>query len=253
MLRRELFWTGVKLRPMVLLLLALPLATMLAVRARSSQGLPPPGDGTCLSKPPTLSVVNPSVVVNEGQVATNRGAYDDSIDPCEGDIVRISASVGTVTYPIQTEQGTWNWSYPAPEVSADQTRTVTIRATDTTGGYSSRSFSLTVRNLTTANDNFAQAQEISGVPGPGVDQWATVTGNSEKATTESGEPLTPTWGTMFPWPFISGGHLSGIDCAVFSSYNSVWYKVTPQKDGWLYLSTEGSTFDTVLGLYEGRP
>ena len=81
-----------------------------------------------------------------------------------------------------------------------------------------------------ANDQWRQAQEIRNLPGPGINRWARVTDNTMKATTEAGEP--------------SRCRKSGI-------FKSVWYKVTPRKDGWLYLTTEGSSFDTVLGVYRG--
>lgn len=87
-----------------------------------------------------------------------------------------------------------------------------------------------------ANDQWRQAQEIRNVPGPGINQWAKVTGNTGKATTEAGEPKPS---------------LPGIDCGNSGIFKSVWYKATPRKNGWLYLTSEGSSFNTVLGVYRG--
>ncbi len=87
-----------------------------------------------------------------------------------------------------------------------------------------------------ANDQWRLAQEIRNVPGPGINRWAKVAGNTQKATTEAGEP-SPS--------------LPGVDCGNLGNFKSVWYKVTPRKGGWLYLTTEGSAFDTVLAVYKG--
>src|SRR3712207_5828762 len=59
------------------------------------------------------------------------------------------------------------------------------------------------------NDQWRQAQEIRNVPGPGINRWAKVTGNTGKATTEAEEP-SPS--------------LPGIDCGNSGIFKSVWYK-----------------------------
>jgi hypothetical protein len=229
MLTRGLAWTGAKLTvaaavATLLLLLWLSLAPV-AEQAEA---------GTREHLPPRVTTDHVSVTVDEGQTATNTGTYKDTRDR-DRDRVAISASVGTVT-KTGRDSGTWSWSLASTDVPADQIRTVTITARDSTGRVSKTTFSLTVRNLSPANDNWGQAQEIQDVPGPGIDKWATVAGNTEKATKETGEP-SPS--------------LSGVDCGISGTSNSVWFEVTPQRGGWLYLTTEGSSFDTVLGVYEG--
>jgi hypothetical protein len=71
------------------------------------------------------------------------------------------------------------------------------------------------------NDNFADATTLSGASGSRSGD--TIAG----ATVEPGEPD----------PFGTGG--------------SVWYEWTPPADGTYKLSTFGSTFDTILAVYEG--
>ncbi|MDQ2700619.1 MAG: carboxypeptidase-like regulatory domain-containing protein, partial [Actinomycetota bacterium] len=74
-----------------------------------------------------------------------------------------------------------------------------------------------------ANDNFADAQTLSGVP-------ASVDGNNSEATTEPGE--TNAW----------GGSAAG---------QTVWYSWTAPADGPVAITTFGSRFDTILGVYTG--
>lgn len=74
-----------------------------------------------------------------------------------------------------------------------------------------------------ANDNFANAQTISGMNGQSV-----MVSNTE-ATTESGEP----------------SH------ALNRGGRSVWYKYTATGNGSLQIATTGSFFDTLLAVYEG--
>jgi hypothetical protein len=74
-----------------------------------------------------------------------------------------------------------------------------------------------------ANDNFANAQLISGSSG-------TVNGSSSFATKEAGEPTNP--------PGTGGGR-------------SVWYNWMATVTGQVSFDTEGSSFDTILAAYTG--
>lgn len=80
------------------------------------------------------------VTVNEGQTATNSGTWSDAD---LSDVVTLSASVGTVT---PNADGTWNWSFDTTDGPEDS-RTVTITATDDDGAESQTSFDLTVANV----------------------------------------------------------------------------------------------------------
>jgi len=73
-----------------------------------------------------------------------------------------------------------------------------------------------------ANDNFANAQVISGNSG-------TVTGSNVGATKEPGEPN-------------HAGNAGGA---------SVWYRWTPSISGSVTIDTIGSNFDTLLAVYTG--
>ena len=73
-----------------------------------------------------------------------------------------------------------------------------------------------------ANDSFATATGLRGTRG-------SVTGGNNGATKEAGEPLV-------------AGNPGGA---------SVWYRFKAPATGTLRLSTEGSAFDTLLGVYRG--
>jgi hypothetical protein len=86
---------------------------------------------------PLLSVDNATVTVDEGQTASNSGAFGD----VPADTVTLAASIGTVV----GSAGVWNWSYSSTDDLA--TQTVTITATDEDGGSTSVTFDLTVNNV----------------------------------------------------------------------------------------------------------
>ncbi len=79
-----------------------------------------------------------------------------------------------------------------------------------------------LKTQTVANDAFASAQAISGTTG-------TVPGTTVTATRETGEP----------------GHGGAGGSA------SVWYRWIAPSSGTLSVTTEGSSFDTLLGAYTG--
>jgi hypothetical protein len=217
------------------LLLAVVALLLLAAPPRPAEALIPGGG----SLAPTLRVDKSSVAVSEGGTVTNTGGYDDLMDT-DGDTVRVSASLGTVTQS-GTMTGAWNWSYKAPSVTATETKTVTITATDSTGRSSTKSFSLTVNNLPPpVNDMFSSALDLSKV------DLSTTTADTFPATMEAGEPR----------PYSSTK-----DCGIYGVSNSVWFKFTyggqgslpplPFPNSYYNFDTKGSNFDTVLALYEG--
>ena len=77
---------------------------------------------------------------------------------------------------------------------------------------------------TPANDNFANSALLSGAAP------LTATGYTDGATKEAGEP------TIIPGD--TGGH-------------SIWYTWTPPASGQYLITTRGSDFDTLLGVYTG--
>ncbi|PWU12314.1 MAG: hypothetical protein C5B50_21720 [Verrucomicrobia bacterium] len=86
------------------------------------------------------------------------------------------------------------------------------------------------RAQTPANDDFAGAIAITGTRG-------TTTGNNVGATTETGECL---WQTIYP-----------DNCQTPPGGASVWWKWICPQTGPYSFDTEGSDFDTMLGVYTG--
>ena len=109
-----------------------------------------------------------------------------------------------------------------PRLPSGITRPITPNDTDTLGifGYNSN---LVIPNPP-PNDNFANAQVITGCSG-------TVSGTNIGATSEANEPNHS--------PDNGGGH------------RSVWYQWQATITGQATITTAGSGFDTVLGVYEG--
>ncbi|TVP45781.1 MAG: hypothetical protein EA350_08385 [Gemmatimonadales bacterium] len=88
---------------------------------------------------PELSVNQPAVTVDEGDLAVNAGMFSDP----EGDAVTLSASIGTV---IDTGNGTWSWSFASTDGPLESQQ-VTITGTDALDAEGSVSFDLTVLNV----------------------------------------------------------------------------------------------------------
>ncbi|MDB5386123.1 MAG: hypothetical protein JWM11_1769, partial [Planctomycetaceae bacterium] len=89
---------------------------------------------------PTLTEACTSVTVNEGQTATNSGTWADAD---AGDVVTLSASIGTMT---KASNGTWTWSLGTND-GPSQSQTVTITATDSHAASATKTFSLVVNNV----------------------------------------------------------------------------------------------------------
>ncbi len=90
---------------------------------------------------PVLTMSQGALNVAEGSVAANSGTFTDSD---AGDVILLSASVGTVT-KTGRNQGAWNWTMPAADGPAAMT--VIISASDGRGGVSSVSFPVAVSNV----------------------------------------------------------------------------------------------------------
>jgi SdrD B-like domain/Cadherin domain/Bacterial Ig domain len=88
---------------------------------------------------PVISTSVSTVVVDEGQVASNSGSFSDP----DGDAVVLTSSVGTV---VDEGDGTWSWSWTTND-GADDTQLVTITAADSHGALSISVFMLGVLNV----------------------------------------------------------------------------------------------------------
>jgi hypothetical protein len=237
---------GFALATATTLLLAAVVVLLVGPATRPAEALPPPGG---MNLAPVVAADNPSVVVNERQTATNSGSFEDLEEDGTSDTVRITASEGTVTQS-GTRSGAWSWSMAVGSVPADETKTITITATDSREASSKTTFSLTVKDVDRsanvdppANDSFRDAAPLelpcapSALPAP----CGYVDGNTALATMEKKEPR--------PYSLTK-------DCGITGVSNSVWFKFTIPSDysSWsthLRFYTGGSSFDTVLALYKG--
>ena len=115
--------------------------------------------------------------------------------------------------------GTTNWNLTL--TLPPGTNVIRAIATDLAGNQGAP-FVVVVRYVPALNDDFGEALVLADLAG-------TITGDSRQATVEPGEP---------PHAGNEGGH-------------SLWYYYVAPASGSLLLSTEGSTFDTLLAVYEG--
>jgi hypothetical protein len=119
-----------------------PYYEMAAVMDRQTPGVT--GDQDCYYDPPSnydpyLTVSPFPVVVDEGESASNTGGVGDT----DGDLVALSASVGSVT---TDDQATWYWSFDTTDGPNDS-QTVTVTADDGNGGSAAVDFELVVNNV----------------------------------------------------------------------------------------------------------
>jgi hypothetical protein len=163
-----------------ILLLVLALLMLLGPASQPAQAC---AERPCINYPPNVAADSPSVVVDEGQTATNTGTFEDPEEEwtVPSSAVTLRASVGTITQN-GIYSGTWSWSYKTPSVPADETKTVIITATDREGRVSTTSFSLTVKEGPPASDSFSSAPDLATV------RSSTTTDGTTLATMEAGEP-----------------------------------------------------------------
>jgi len=113
-----------------------------------------------------------------------------------------------------------------PRLPSNITRPITANDTDALGifGYNSN----LVVPSPPPNDNFANAQVLSGCSG-------SVNGTNVGATKETGEP----------------NHLSTTNDPTGGGSRSIWYSWQAPSSGNVTFDTSGSSFDTVMGIYTG--
>jgi hypothetical protein len=151
--------------------------------------------------PPTISVLDPSVAVSEGQAAQNHGLWvDTAVDPSQ---VTLTASVGTV---VKNAGGTWDWSY-TPGDSRPVSQTVTIAIDDgQPGGTASVGFALNVNNLPPAlavQDPTVTAGEGQTAQNHGT--WSDVAGDLSFVTlSASVGSVTKNAGGTWDWSYTPG-------------------------------------------------
>ncbi|MFO0968189.1 MAG: Ig-like domain repeat protein [Gemmataceae bacterium] len=125
---------------------------------------------------PWVNADVPTVTVNEGESASNTGAFGDpNCDP-----VTLTASIGVIEQTAAQEgktAGRWSWHYLTGD-GPDQSRTVTITVDDGKGGISETTFYLSVINVAPTLDisgpdrvgaNAAYLLTLGAVVDPGQD------------------------------------------------------------------------------------
>lgn len=171
------------------------------------------------TSPPIITVTGPqSGLTVSNQIVTVTGTAADAGNPATG----LNKIVVTVNgCEATTATGTTSWAAPIslqPELNIIQ-----AVAYDESGNASPPvTIELVYFAVTPGNDFFAQAAPLLGMIG-------TNSVDTSNATKETGEP----------------------DHAGNSGGKSVWWFFSPPVDGVITLSTEGSTFDTLLAVYTG--
>jgi len=121
---------------------------------------------TVNNKAPALTANDAAVTADEGQTAANTGTFSD---PGLTEDVTIAASIGSIIQD-SGNKGSWNWSFAATD-GPDQSRIVTVKATDNDGGESTTSFTLAVNNVSPqveANNSTVLVDESQTVTNTGV-------------------------------------------------------------------------------------
>ncbi len=168
---------------------------------------------------PAVVVTSPlsGVTVSRNSIVLAGTAVDPAPNSSGVNAVLVTPSAG-VSYAAS---GTTNWTAPASLKAG--LNTFVVKAVDEAGNYSppvTVQVNYFVQNP--ANDFFAAAQVLTGTNG-------NLTATNANATKEVGEPN-------------HAGNAGG---------KSVWWFWQAPADGVLTLSTAGSGFDTLLGLYVG--
>ena len=169
---------------------------------------------------PVVTVAGPQsglTVTNQLVVVT--GTASDSGGPYSTGVSKVVLSVnGCVSSPAS---GTTSWS--APLILQPELNVIQAIAYDDAGNASAPvTIELVYFAISPGNDFFAAATPLTSTVG-------TNSVDTSNATKETGEPA-------------HAGNTGG---------KSVWYSFVAPQDGVLTLSTEGSTFDTLLAVYTG--
>ncbi|MCX8107828.1 MAG: M36 family metallopeptidase, partial [Verrucomicrobiae bacterium] len=182
-------------------------------------------NGTPDLAPPVVRVVQPvsGLIVDVNTVDLIASAFDPG--PVASGVDKINVQVVPAAY----RNGMMSFS-PGGVSTTNRLaltpgyNTIKVFATDVAGNASEPiTLTVTYRRNPVPNDHFNYAPFLPADAG-------TVTADTAEATREPGEPRHAE---------NDGGH-------------SVWWKFKAPRDGTVLLSTEGSSFDTLLGLYQGE-
>ncbi len=184
-----------------------------SVRLRIAPG------GRLQTEPPQVVITSPrsGLRVTDPLVTVSGTAADTGPNATEVTEVLVSLNNGIAS----PANGTTTWSRTLRlQPGANRVR---VRAVNAAGLFSeTQTLDLHFLTVRPPNDDFSQAALLMGSSG-------SVTGTNTQATVQPGEPL-------------HAGQPGG---------RSLWWKWEAPANGSLLLTTEGSSFDTLLGLYTG--
>ncbi|MDX1953846.1 MAG: S8 family serine peptidase [Verrucomicrobiota bacterium] len=178
-------------------------------------------NGTPDSTPPVVTILEPvsGIVLRRGEphVRISGTAFDPQ--PNSSGVVEVQVQVND-NLSIAAS-GTTNWaSTNLLEMGLNR---ITVKAIDAAENISAqKTITVTYQPLTTTNDIFALAPMLTNASG-------TVSADNSNAQKEFGEPN-------------HGGNEGG---------HSVWWSWRAPSDGALFVTTDGSDIDTLLGIYTG--
>ena len=116
-------------------------------------------DGGPPNQSPSVTAIDASVRVNEGQTLINSGSF---LDADVGDSVTLTASVGTI---IQTSGNAGSWTWQLPTSDDLPVTTVTVTADDGKGGVGVATFQVQADNAAPAPSIDAiSAARVAGTP-----------------------------------------------------------------------------------------
>ncbi len=181
-----------------------------------------PADGSSTSQlSVTVKDVNGNLVPDGTRIALTAAPIFNQVS-AGGAILGGTASAADARVKIfTTAGGQFTATYQAPLNPGTGLAVIQVMSIDV-GGRPTALVGAASINFPPANDNFSNAQVISGNTG-------TVNGSNVNASKEAGEPN-------------HAGNAGG---------KSVWYRWTAPNSGAVSIDTIGSSFDTLLGVYTG--
>ncbi|MDJ0662712.1 MAG: Calx-beta domain-containing protein, partial [Crocosphaera sp.] len=157
----------------------------------------------------------------EVTLSTDGSDFDTTLGVYTGNSV---SNLTTIVSNDDIEEGINRSSLVTFSAIAGTTYQIAVDGWDNRTGNINLDLDFTATSTAPINDNFANRSQLTG-------DNVTATGTNSGATAETGEP----------------NH-----AAVSTPINSVWWRWTATANGEVILSTDGSDFDTTLGVYTGN-
>jgi PKD repeat protein len=181
--------------------------------------------GGSANRAPIVAADSSTANVGEGTAPTMTGTFSDP----DGDTVSVTASAGKLTQ-TGTSGGTWSWTQPASDEPSSQS--VTIKADDGRGLFTTASFTTaTAGVLPTVNISRAAAAVSSSAPASSPEGTAiNLTGSASSPSAEdNAAPFTYSWNVTK-------------DGTSFGTGSAAAFSFTPNDEG-TYVATLQATDD----------